>query len=205
MFWYHEDIERLEKEINELEYEPKLIFYGSSTFTQWSELIPIFKEYDPLNLGFGGSTLAACTWFFDRVFQNIKSIDAIFIYAGENDLDGGRHPEEVLLYLESLLAKIRVKFGNIPCTCISIKPSVSRWHLSESICYTNSKIEELMSKDLNFHYLNIYDSMLDETGNPNPNFFIEDGLHLNKKGYKVLLHELKKHAEFFPQLKLVEK
>ena len=203
MFWYHEDIERLEEEINELEYNPRLIFYGSSTFTLWSEITTLFKKYDPLNLAFGGSTLAACTWFFDRVFKNIKKVDAIIIYAGENDLGGGRHPEEVVLFLENLLAKIRCKYGAIPCTFVSIKPSINRWHLSGSIRYTNSKIKELTLKDLNFYFLNIYDFMLDKTGNPNAKYFIEDGLHLNKKGYQILLTELKKHTEFFPQPKLV--
>jgi lysophospholipase L1-like esterase len=204
MFWFHNDLERLEEEIAALEYSPKLIFYGSSTFTLWSKLTTIFKEHNPLNLAFGGSTLAACTWYFDRIFKNIKDIEAIVIYAGENDLGDGRHPEEVLLYLENLLAKIRAKYGNIPCTCISIKPSIIRSHLLGSIHYTNSKIQEIMSKDSNFHYVNIYDIMLDEKGNPNTKYFDDDGLHLNSAGYRLWLNVLKKHPEIFPQKKLIK-
>ena len=49
VFWYHEDLERLEKEITELEFNPKLIFYGSSTFTLWNELTSLFKEHKPAN------------------------------------------------------------------------------------------------------------------------------------------------------------
>ncbi len=202
MFWYHQDLERLEKKITELEYNPKLIFYGSSTFTLWSELANHFKEYHPINLGFGGSTLAACTWFFDRVFKKIKTTEAIVIYAGDNDLGEGRHPEEVVMYLENLLAKIRGKYGNIPCTYISIKPSVSRWHLAGSIRFTNSSIEKLMSKDRNFHYVNIYDFMLDKKGDPKADYFTEDGLHLTKAGYKLWLEILKKRPEIFPQKEL---
>ena len=115
MFWFHPDLERLENQIQVLEYNPKLVFYGSSTFTLWDEITTLFKKHNPVNLGFGGSTLAACTWFFDRVFENIKEIDAIVIYAGDNDLGDGRHPEEVLLFLENLLLKIRKKYGNIKC------------------------------------------------------------------------------------------
>lgn len=205
MFWFHQDLERLEKEITALEYNPKLIFYGSSTFTLWSELTTVFREYNAINLGFGGSTLAACTWYFDRVFENIKDLEAIVIYAGDNDLSEGRHPEEVLLYLENLLAKIRAKYGNIPCTCISIKPSVNRWHLSGSIRFTNSNIQELMSKDLNFHFVDIYDLMLDEEGNPKTEYFEEDGLHLTQLGYQLWLDVLKKHPQIFPQKNLAKK
>lgn len=39
---------------------PKVIFYGSSTFTQWPGLERCFPRVETVNLGFGGSTLAAC-------------------------------------------------------------------------------------------------------------------------------------------------
>jgi lysophospholipase L1-like esterase len=204
MFWFHPDLERLENEIKDLEYNPKLVFYGSSTFTLWAELKTIFKNYNPVNLGFGGSTLAACTWFFDRVFKNIKDIDAIVIYAGDNDLGDGRHPEEVLLFLENLLLKIRARYGNIKCTCISIKPSLARKHIQESIHYTNKGIKKLMMKDNHFYYIDIYNPLLDKNGNPDIKYFEEDGLHFNKKGYQILSKSLLAHPEIFPQKVLQE-
>lgn len=199
MYWYNEDLLRLEKEIKALEYKPKLIFYGSSSFTLWHELTTLFEEYDPLNLGFGGSTLAACAWYFERIFENIKDIEAIIIYAGDNDLGDGRHPEEVILFLENLLAKIRGKYGDIQCTWISIKLSLNRLHLSESIRFTNKKIQEYETKDLNFHFIDIYNPMLNEKGKPKVEYFDEDGLHLNQEGYNLWFEVLKKHPEIFPQ------
>lgn len=201
MFWYLEDLDRLEKEIDNLEYDPKMVFYGSSSFSLWTDLLLVFKEYLPMNLGFGGATLAACTWFFDRVFENIKNPKTIVIYAGDNDLGDKRHPEEVVLFFENLLAKIRSKYGAIPCVFISIKPSISRWYLSDSIRYTNSNIKEISLKDSNFYYVNIYDAMLDDAGYPNGNFFIEDGLHLNKQGYLLWEKKLKELLEIFPKKK----
>lgn len=199
MFWYHEDLERLERELASLEEDPKMVFYGSSSFTLWNDLTEIFKEYKPINLGFGGSTLGACTWFFDRVFENIKKPEAIVVYAGDNDLGDNRHPEEVVLFFENLLTKIREKYGNIPCTFISIKPSISRWYLSDSIRYTNSNIKELCLKDENFHFVNIYDDMLDANGYPDGKYFVEDGLHLSKKGYKLWAQKMKEKKEIFPE------
>jgi len=204
MFWFHPDLDRLENHLQELEYNPKLIFYGSSTFTLWNELAAIFKKHNPLNLGFGGSTLAACTWYFNRIFKNIKDIDAIIIYAGDNDLGDERHPEEVILFLENLLHKIRAKYGNIKVTFISIKPSIARKHLLESIEFTNKNIQKITATDANFYYVNIYDSLLDENGNPNHKYFKEDGLHFNAKGYHLLTKVLQKHPEIFPQ-KILEK
>ncbi len=202
MFWYHQDLERLEKEIETLKFHPKLVFYGSSSFTLWTELSNHFKEYDAVNLGFGGSTLAACTWYFDRVFKNLNTVEAIVIYAGENDLAEGRHPEEVILFLQNLLAKIKMKYGNIPCSYISIKPSFSRQYLSESIRYTNINIEKIMLKDINLHYLSVYDLMLNDDENPNPKYYHEDGLHLSQAGYKLWLDLFTKHPKIFPIKKL---
>lgn len=203
MFWYNEDLERLEERISNLGYEPKLVFYGSSTIRLWEELVTIFEAYKPINLGFGGSTLAACTWFFERVFENILSPEAIIIYAGDNDLGDGRHPEEVVLFFETLLSKIRAKYGDIPCSFISIKPSINRWQLSGSIRYANSNIKELCLKDENFHYIDIYEDMLDENGYPDGVNFVEDGLHLSKKGYELWLKKILARKEVFPEKFLV--
>lgn len=204
MFWYHDDVARLENEINNLEYTPKMVFYGSSTFTLWNDLTTIFKEHNAINLGFGGSTLAACTWYFDKVFKNLDDIDSIVIYAGDNDLGDGRHPEEVYLFLENLIAKIRNKYGNIKCSVISIKPSIARFHLLSSIRYTNTIIKNLTAKDNHLFFIDIYDKFLDQNGNPDAIYFESDGLHFNELGYELIVNTLNSNSEIFPE-KILEK
>ncbi|MCG1036669.1 GDSL-type esterase/lipase family protein [Polaribacter sargassicola] len=204
MFWYLDDITRLENEIDKLDYKPKMVFYGSSTFTLWNELTTVFKNYNPVNLGFGGSTLAACTWYFNRVFKKLDTITSIVIYAGDNDLGDGRHPEEVILYLENLIAKIRAKYGNINCTVISIKPSIARLHLLDSIRFTNTKIKELASKDDNLYFVDIYNKFLDVDGKPDAIYFKEDGLHFNDLGYELIINALKENSKIFPKQTLVK-
>jgi len=203
MFWYNDDIVRLENDINNLEYQPKMVFYGSSTFTLWNQLTTIYKDYNPLNLGFGGSTLAACTWYFDRVFKNIENIESIVIYAGDNDLGDNRHPEEVLLFLENLIAKIRAKYGDIKCTIISIKPSLARIHLLHSIHFTNSKIKELTLKDDNLFYVDIFNAVLNDNGQPDSKFFENDNLHFNQLGYDLIINALNSNFKIFPEKILV--
>ncbi len=204
MFWYHDDVARLENEINSLEYTPKMVFYGSSTFTLWNNLATIFKDHNAINLGFGGSTLAACTWYFDKVFKNLEDIDSIVIYAGDNDLGDGRHPEEVYLFLENLIAKIRSKYGNIKCSVISIKPSIARFHLLSSIRYTNTIIKNLTAKDDHLFFIDIYDKFLDQNGNPDAIYFESDGLHFNELGYELIVNTLNSNSEIFPE-KILEK
>ncbi|HWK04135.1 MAG TPA: GDSL-type esterase/lipase family protein [Puia sp.] len=185
MQWYENEIQRLEQEKKSLNYEPKMIFYGSSSIRLWENLDQDFAAYQPGNLGFGGSTLAACVWFFDRLFASYHP-QSIIVYAGDNDLGDGRHPEEVFIFFRQLVASTRKRFGNIPLAFISIKPSISRWNIVDSIRYTNKIIEEEIKKEgNNLHFINVYNRMTDNSGYPKREFLDPDGLHINEKGYAL--------------------
>jgi lysophospholipase L1-like esterase len=185
MLWYENEVQRLEKEKTLLAYEPQTVFYGSSSFRLWETLYDDFASYKPVNLGFGGSTLAACVWFFDRILSSYHPTSLI-LYAGDNDLGDGRHPEEVFIFFQQLVGHTRRYFGDIPLAFISIKPSITRWNIMDSIRYTNKLIEESIRKENNnLHYINVYDRMTDHSGYPKREFLDPDGLHINEKGYKL--------------------
>jgi len=146
MLWYENEVQRLEKEKTLLAYEPQTVFYGSSSFRLWETLYDDFAAYKPVNLGFGGSTLASCVWFFDRLVASYHPTSLI-VYAGDNDLGDGRHPEEVFIFFQQLVSHTRRHFGDIPLAFISIKPSITRWNIMDSIRYTNKLIQDSISKE----------------------------------------------------------
>ena len=185
MEWYEEEVQRVEKEVLNIPYEPATIFYGSSSITLWGTLDEDFEDLKPVNLGFGGSTLAACVWFFDRIVARINTAQTIIIYAGDNDLGDGRHPEEACIFYRQLINEIRSRFGNIPCYFISIKPSIQRWGIIDKIIATNRMIQAEVEKDDFQHYINIFPLMLNEQGSPDATLFETDGLHLSSLGYAV--------------------
>lgn len=185
MIWYENEVQRLEKERAALTYDPKLLFYGSSSIRLWESLYEDFAGWQPVNLGFGGSTLAACCWFFDRLVSPFHP-ESIIVYAGDNDLGDGRHPEEVFIFFQQLVSRIRQRFGDIPVAYISIKPSISRWNIVDSIRYTNKIIEEEIQRQANnLHFIDIYHRMTDNAGYPKREFLDPDGLHINEKGYAL--------------------
>jgi len=197
MVWYEDEIKRLENERSALTNQPETLFYGSSSVRLWNNLVNDFKSLNPVNLGFGGSTLAACTWFFDRVMVGYQPKRLIF-YAGDNDLGDGRHPEEVFIFFQELTARVSKRFGSIPCYFISLKPSINRWNLAGQFKYTNELIAaEIKSNHPGWHWIDIYNAMLSSDGKPNPAYYLPDGLHLNEKGYEVwkiaVKNELSKH------------
>ena len=68
---------------------------------------------------------------------------------------------------------------------IGIKPSVERFYLDKEEKIFNNSIKLLASQDAYLEYIDVWDSMLNEDGSRMPELYIEDGLHMNKKGYEV--------------------
>lgn len=190
MQWYQEEIRQLEaRPVVESEL-PKVVFYGSSSFTLWKELENSFPQVQAVNLGFGGSTLAACAWFFKRVIPRHQP-DILMVYAGDNDLGDGRTPEEVVLFYEQLTNCVKSSLGDIPICFISIKLSLARLHLRGSIEYANACISRLVAhQGPPLYYLDLYYPMLDERDNPKPTHYEADGLHLSPEGYAVWQQEI---------------
>jgi lysophospholipase L1-like esterase len=192
MFWYEDEVKRLEELNSRTEKKDAILFYGSSSIRLWSSLSQDFPQQKVINLGFGGSTLAACAWFFERIMVSYQPKMIIF-YGGDNDLGDGRHPEEVLLFFQALVHKVRARFGMIPFVFLSIKPSPSRWHIVNQIKFTNQIIEQEIQKGDDYQYfINLYDVMLGPDGKPNATMFEADALHLSPMGYQCwqrVIHE----------------
>ena len=191
MFWYEDEIKRLEKQREGLTTSPATLFYGSSSIRMWGTLAKDFSGFAPVNLGFGGSTLAACTWFFDRVMAGYQP-ERLVLYAGDNDLGDGRHPEEVFIFFQEFAAKVAKRFGAIPCYFISLKPSLNRWAIADRFDYTNKIISAEIKENLpDWHWIDIYGPMLNADGRPKTEYYLPDGLHLSDKGYelwKTIIH-----------------
>ena len=122
MPFYEEEVRYLEANIKTLpSRESQVVFYGSSSIRLWSDFQNCFS-WNIINLGFGGSTIAACAWFMPRLLFRFKP-KGLVIYAGDNDLAAGRHPEEVCNNLRLMVFDVRRTLGSMPVFFISIKPS----------------------------------------------------------------------------------
>ncbi|MEI8047088.1 MAG: GDSL-type esterase/lipase family protein [Bacteroidota bacterium] len=186
MFWYNDEVTSIENQPVKPKSTNKkrIVFYGSSSLRLWSTLETDFTELDIVNQAFGGSTLAACCWFFKRLIP-IQAPDAMVIYAGDNDLGDGRHPEEVFLFFKNMMALIQQNCGDIPVAFVSIKPSLSRQYLSDSVQYTNKIIKDEIDRiHPNCTFVAVYNEML-ANGLPDSRYYQADGLHLSEPGYQL--------------------
>jgi lysophospholipase L1-like esterase len=185
MEWYEEEVCALERRLRESPPAAgPLIFYGSSSMRMWDSLADDFPRQGVLNLAFGGSTLAACAWFFERLVVPCRP-RAIVCYAGDNDLGDGRRPEEVLASFRELLEKVARSCPQAPFTMLSIKPSPSRWDLADRIRATNEGMRRELSGCDNRYFIDIFSAMLGSGGLPDRRLFLEDGLHVSPEGYRI--------------------
>jgi hypothetical protein len=66
--------------------------------------------------------------------------------------------------------------------------------LENQVRYTNQLIKEEIEKNNgNQYYLNIFDHMLGNNGQPVKEFFEADGIHLTRKGYLIWKEVLLNH------------
>lgn len=167
-----------------------VLFIGSSSIRFWKSLAGDFPTYRVINRGFGGSDMDDATAFADRIVAPYKPA-AIVVYAGDNDLQNGDTPEQVRDDFAAFVGKVRAGQPTVPIAFISIKPSVARRNLLPSIQAANKLINAWAMGQKNVAFLDVAPAMVDAQGQPKPDLFVEDGLHMNPKGYALWVAQVR--------------
>lgn len=167
-----------------------VLFIGSSSIRFWKTLATDFPGYRVINRGFGGSDLDDATSFADRIVAPYRPA-ALVMYAGDNDLQGGDTPEQVRDDFAAFVAKVRQTQPALPIAFIAIKPSVARVALLPNILRADKLIREWAMTQKNVAFLDVVPAMLNAQGQPKPDLFIEDGLHMTAKGYALWVAQVK--------------
>lgn len=184
-FW--NDIQNFKKE-DSLSFPPKnaILFIGSSSFTLWKDVASYFPGYTIINRGFGGSTLKDQSRYQDDIIFSYHPKQVV-IYCGENDLASSDSvtAENVFERFLSLYNDITIKQPEVSIAFISLKPSPSRRHLFLKMRKANQLIKNYLSTEKNAVFIDLHQPMLGSNGEPLPEIFLEDSLHMNAKGYAI--------------------
>ena len=182
---FKKEIRDLKKKINQKEDTTNMIvFYGSSTIRLWKNLQENFPKHNVLNLGFGGAFIESLEKYFDTLFH-FSSPKAIVLYLGGNDLSLNYNASQIVEMIKSLIFRIHEKFPESRIINIGIKPSFERQKKLQTISQINHSMQELSSKITYLYQIDLFNELM-INGNIDKKYFLQDGLHLNKKGYLVL-------------------
>ena len=161
-----------------------IVFVGSSSIRLWKTLAQDFPQHRVLNRGFGGSEIADSVYFADRLVLPCEP-RMVVLYAGGNDLNNGRPPEEVFADFQAFTAKLRAKLPDAEIAYISSAGNPSRWAQVENVRALNGMIAAFIKEQPHMKFINVFTRMLGDDGLPRPEIFVADKLHLNAEGYKL--------------------
>jgi lysophospholipase L1-like esterase len=167
-----------------------VVFVGSSSIRLWTSLATDFPGVPVINRGFGGSMIADSTRNAGRIVVAYQP-KLVVLYAGDNDVDGGRSAAQVVADFRAFVRRIRHDLPQAAIAFISIKPSVARWHLWPVMREANAGIEKWASAQRDVVYVDAAAKMLDADGRPRPELLLEDGLHMRPAGYAIWIDVLK--------------
>ncbi|WP_425396290.1 SGNH/GDSL hydrolase family protein [Aeoliella sp.] len=180
------DMEKFAKQDAEHPTAPGgVVFVGSSSIRLW-DLEKNFPDLDPaaLNRGFGGSELSDSIRNAEHLVTKHKP-RVVVIYAGDNDIAGGKSAERVEKDFAKLVEKIQSKLPEAKIAYIAIKPSTKRWNLADTMKDANHRIAKRCADDEQLTFVDIWKPMLGEDGKPREELLRDDGLHLTDEGYEL--------------------
>lgn len=191
-FW--DDVQTI-KQFDNIYNPPKnpVLFVGSSSIRLWDNLEKTFAKYDALNRGIGGAEVNHIIYYAEDIIFPYNPRE-IVMYIGENDLVvKGTTADSILTRTKRLFQVIRSKLPDIPIVYFSIKPSPSRATYLDMAREANELIKNYINTQKNITYVDIFNPMLNKVGKPRTELFIDDMLHMNKKGYKIWRRKIKRH------------
>jgi len=166
-----------------------IVFTGSSSVRFWKTLQENFPDHQILNTGFGGSQASDLLIFLDDLVLSYNPAK-VFIYEGDNDLWAKKRPNQVITTTEEIIQRIKAKNTSTKIVLISAKPSISRWKMRGKFRRLNRKMERIANNDPSIDYVDVWYPMLNSR-KVKTDIFIEDGLHMNQKGYDIWYEAMK--------------
>ena len=161
-----------------------ILFTGSSSIRFWSTLKEDMVPHNVLNRGFGGAHISHVNYHFNEIVKPYKP-KAIVFFCGTNDLSAFKTPEETFEDFSEFFSMVKNELPGTKLIVIGVKPSTARKFLISEEQEFNSLISNLAEEEDLLSYVSVWNSMLTNEGNANPALFVEDGLHMNKKGYEI--------------------
>ncbi|MFV0592726.1 MAG: GDSL-type esterase/lipase family protein [Draconibacterium sp.] len=171
-----------------------VVFAGSSSIRMWKDVQDYFPGFNVINNGFGGSQYSDLIYYSDQLIMNRKP-DIVFIYEGDNDIAANKKPADIAKEAKSLIQNIEDKLPDTEIVVISAKPCIKRWELRENYKKLNRRLFRLTKKSDQVEFANVWNVMLDSKGKLYQDIFLDDGVHMNKKGYDLWAKEIGKFLQ----------
>src|SRR5690606_9031661 len=123
-------------------------------------------------------------WYADEVAIHYQPRQ-IVLYAGDNDIDAGRTPEQVRDDFRAFVARVRRDLPGVPIAWLAIKPNLARIDQLPAQQRANALVRAEAARMHDVDFIDVATPMLDADGRPRAELFLDDGRHMNRKGYQL--------------------
>jgi lysophospholipase L1-like esterase len=169
-----------------------VLFVGSSSIRLWKTLAQDFPKDRVINRGFGGSQISDSVFYAKRIVIPYRP-RLIVMYAGGNDIHNGRMPHAVLHDFQTFVATVHASLPRTRIAYISIAPNPARWTEVDRVREANALIAKYTRRQARVEFVDVFPHMLGPDGQPRPEIFSADRLHMNEQGYALWKRIVKRH------------
>jgi lysophospholipase L1-like esterase len=174
--------------------ERPIVFVGSSSIRLWDTLQRDMAPLPVMNRGFGGARLSTVVYFVDSVVIRYRP-RAVVLYAGDNDLDGGQSPEDVLRDFEAFVSRVETALPETRIYYLSIKPNLRYWSNWPRYREANAKIQAICANDPRLAFIDVATPLLANGQPPPRELYGFDQMHLSARGYALWAGIVRTHLQ----------
>ena len=193
LIWEKDIIALEENTRTNLDNSDRILFVGSSSIRLWQNLEEDMFPLKIIQHGFGGARINDVLFYSDRLINQF-SPKAVVIFVGTNDINlkSVKPAEKIREDFVQLIKKIKFDLPETPIFYINITPTPKRWSVWRHSIKTNRLILESSKKLDNVFTIDTCIELIGDEGEPNPEMYQQDKLHLSEKGYVVWKKIIKK-------------
>lgn len=161
-----------------------ILFAGDSQFFRWKTLHEDLPNYTVINRGIDSFQLEHLLQYMDRIVLPYAP-RLIVLHVGGNDVHNGKPAARVLADFETFVARVHAKYPRLPIVFCGTTPSPGRWEEAALRIATNDAIRDYIAGQPDLKFVNLWQPLLDASGKPREDIWVEDRVHPNHPGYEL--------------------
>ncbi len=178
----------------------RVVLTGSSTIERWKTYSDDLVEWPTANVGIGGSTLMQHAGSTRDLIRPLRP-GALVVYVGVNDLIVPWKPDvfdpyvgqgvQLVRIAKAYFAGLREAAPGAHIYFIGMIESPQKRPVLNDLRLFNNRIRELAEIDDTLTFIDVNYALAGSDGLPSAEYFVKDGLHLNKAGYEILAEQVR--------------
>lgn len=167
-----------------------IVFVGSSILAQWTELAAHLEPLPVANRAVGGTLTQDQLDRFDTLWDD-PAPSLVVYYCGSNDLKAGHDPTAVAARCLAFSDQLHIRFPEVNLVLLASLRTPDRRAYWDRVDRYNALVASHVSRLADRHIFDLNPALLDAAGEPIPDFFQEDQLHLRPAAYTALARILR--------------